>query len=221
MGKNISESVPVKRVSHFYFFIKRLFDVVSATLLFLLILPLFLLLGFLVIATSKGKMFFKDRRVGKGGKDILVLKFRTMYSDSETNPEKYLTPAQLLQWKTERKVKDDPRITPLGRFLRKSSLDELPQLINIIGGSMSVVGPRAVTRVEIEKNYTKEQQQLLLSAIPGLTGYWQVYGRGDANYETGERARMELYYFSKRSLAFDFFLIFATIPAVLKHRGAQ
>lgn len=204
-----------------YFSLKRIFDFVSSFLLFVIISPLMLLLALLVLFSSRGPILFKDPRLGKNGKNIKVLKFRTMYIDSESNPQKYFSKEQMEEWKTERKVKNDPRITRLGKFLRKTSLDELPQLFNIIGGSMSVVGPRAITQRELTSFYTEEQQKVFLSAKPGLTGYWQAYGRSTVTYESGERTKMELAYFEKRSLLFDLKIIFATIPAVLSHKGAQ
>lgn len=205
--------------SWFYFFAKRVFDFFSSFLLFIVLLPLFLLLSLLVLVTNPGPILFKDHRIGKNGKPISVLKFRSMYADAETRPERYLSSEQMKQWREERKVTNDPRITPFGRFLRKSSLDELPQLINIMVGTMSVVGPRPITQKELVDNYSNEEQSILLSARPGLLGYWQVYARNDAKYETGERQKMELEYFQKRSLFFDLKLVFLAIPMMMKHKG--
>jgi lipopolysaccharide/colanic/teichoic acid biosynthesis glycosyltransferase len=205
--------------SNFYFLIKRLFDFCSSFLLLLVLLPLFLLLSLLVLVTNPGPIFFKDHRVGKNGKPIKVLKFRSMYVDAETNPGKYLSDEQLLQWKTERKIDHDPRITPIGKIIRKTSLDELPQLINIIFGSMSVIGPRPITPSELAKNYSSEQQKILLSVRPGLLGYWQVFARNDAVYETGERQQMELYYFSHLGFALDMSILFRALPSMLKHKA--
>jgi lipopolysaccharide/colanic/teichoic acid biosynthesis glycosyltransferase len=204
-----------------YFVGKRIFDLISALLLLILISPLMLMLALLVVLTSRGPALFKDPRIGKNGKTIKVLKFRTMYSDAETHPERYLSASQMQEWKIERKVKSDPRIVPFGRFLRKTSLDELPQLFNIIVGNMSVVGPRAVTQKELDDYYSRDEKNLLLSIKPGLTGYWQAYGRSNVTYETGERVKMEMKYFEKRGWLFDLKIIFATIPAVLSHKGAQ
>jgi lipopolysaccharide/colanic/teichoic acid biosynthesis glycosyltransferase len=203
----------------FYLFWKRVFDVCSSFLLFILILPLFLLISLLVFITNPGPIFFKDRRIGKNAKTISVLKFRSMYTDAEANPQRYLSPEQMRQWRDERKVTNDPRITPFGRFLRKSSLDELPQLINIFFGTMSVVGPRPITEDELSRNYSPEERKVLLSAKPGLLGYWQVYARNDAKYETGERQKMELFYFQKRGIFFDLKIIFMAIPSMFKHKG--
>ena len=143
-----------------------------------------------------------------------------MYYDAESNIDKYLTPEQKETWLRERKLDNDPRITKLGRILRKTSLDELPQLFNILFGSMSVVGPRPISTKELD-NFTDEELEILFTAKPGLTGYWQVYGRSDVDFESGERQRLELEYFSKRSFWFDIGLIFKTIPSVLSSKGAK
>lgn len=209
----------VRKVGWFYYGGKRVFDFLSALLLFICIIPLFLVLGFGVLISSKGPIFYKDIRVGKNGKTIKLLKFRSMYPDAQKHPEKYFNATQMEEWKTERKVENDPRITPFGNFIRKTSLDELPQLLNIMGGSLSVVGPRAITKAELDTYYSDEQKTILLSAKPGLTGYWQVHGRNDARYETGERTILEMTYFEKRRLLYDLGLIFATIPALFKHQG--
>lgn len=218
---NENPTLPIKKVSWFYRLVKRSFDCVSALLAFLVLLPLLLVLSILVLCASRGPIIYKDKRVGKGGKAINVLKFRTMYVDAEEHPERYFNDAQMTQWKEERKVDNDPRIYPLGRFLRRSSLDELPQLANIIGGQMAVVGNRAITQEEADAHYTKEEQAILNSARPGLTGYWQVHGRNKITYESGERQKMNLHYFAIRSLWQDFKIIFETIPAIFRKDEAQ
>lgn len=131
--------------------------------------------------------------------------------------EKYLTTEQIEEYRINIKLKNDPRITKVGRFLRKTSLDEIPQLINILKGEMSFVGPRPVTTEEL-KNFGNEGK-LLLSATPGVTGYWQIHGRGDSTYKTGERQRLELYYIQHRSLWLDAKILIGTIPVVLSTRG--
>jgi lipopolysaccharide/colanic/teichoic acid biosynthesis glycosyltransferase len=216
-----SEVLPIKKEGKNYFFWKRAFDGASAIALFILISPLFLFLVIGAKISSKGPAIYKDERVGKNGQVFNMLKFRSMFVDANDHPERYFSPEQMIQWKKERKVDNDPRITKFGRFLRKTSLDEFPQLINIISGKMSVVGPRAITRTEIDSFYTKEQADLLLSCKPGLTGYWQVYGRSNVTYESGERTKMDMIYFQKRSLSFDSKMILLTIPAVLCKRGAK
>jgi lipopolysaccharide/colanic/teichoic acid biosynthesis glycosyltransferase len=125
------------------------------------------------------------------------------------------------KWIEERKLDNDPRITKVGKFLRKTSLDELPQLLNIFAGSISIVGPRPIKNYELLSAYTPYQIEKLLSVKPGLTGYWQVYGRSNVTYETGERQKEELAYLPKRGAWMDLKIIFLTIPAVLKKRGAK
>lgn len=144
-----------------------------------------------------------------------------MVYDAETNIEKYLTPEQIQIWNRERKLDNDPRITKFGKFLRKTSLDELPQLFNILFGSMSIVGYRPMTEKEVNSHFTLKEREVLKKARPGLTGYWQVYGRSDVSFISGKRQQLEIEYFSKRSLWFDFKLIILTIPAVLNENGAK
>lgn len=203
-----------------YYFNKRIFDILSSFCVIVIFSWFILILFIIQIFATKGHPIFADKRVGYKGKDIKVYKFRTMYFDAESNINKYLTPEQLEIWKRERKLDDDPRITKFGRFLRKTSLDELPQLFNILFGSMSVIGPRPITRKE-EGNFYPSELNVLHKAKPGLTGYWQVMARSNADFDSGERQRLELEYFKKRSFWYDFSLIFRTIPAVLCHKGAK
>ena len=204
-----------------YCFIKRAFDLVASGLAIILLSPIFLALSLAVKLTSFGPILFKDKRIGLNGKEIKVLKFRTMYADAESNIRKYLTPEQLSAWVRERKLDNDPRITKVGKFLRKTSLDELPQLFNIFAGTLSLVGPRPITKIELEENYSEYQQCKLIQVKPGLTGYWQVYGRSDVDYASGERQKEELAYLPKRSIFFDLKLMAMTVPAVLAHKGAK
>ncbi|HAS56881.1 MAG TPA: sugar transferase, partial [Firmicutes bacterium] len=164
-----------RKVGFFYFAFKYIFDFLFSFSFILILSPLFLILILTVKLSSKGPAFFLDKRVGKGGKIINVIKFRSMYIDAETKPEKYLNEEQMKIWKTERKLEDDPRITKVGKFLRKTSLDELPQLFNIIAGQMSLVGPRPISKWEFDTYFNEEEKKVLLTARPGLTGYWQVY----------------------------------------------
>lgn len=204
-----------------YEILKRIFDFISSLCAFVVLIIPLLIVGIAIRITSKGSSIFRDHRVGKNGKDIYVYKFRTMYIDAEEHAREYLNDDQYNEWLTERKVTNDPRITPIGRFLRKTSIDELPQLFNIIKGDLSVVGPRPLTKYEIEENFTSLQQKMLLSCKPGLTGNWAAYGRSNVTYESGERQRMEIEYVEKRGLMFDLKLIFATVIAVFKRDGAQ
>lgn len=204
-----------------YFFLKRTMDICASFLgIVILALPL-LIVGLIVKLTSKGPILFKDKRVGKDNKEITVYKFRSMYIDAEENIDKYLTKEEKERWLVERKLDNDPRITPIGKFIRKTSIDELPQLFNIFKGDLSIVGPRPITRLELEQNYTENETNILLSARPGLTGYWQVCGRSNVSYESRERQRLEIEYFTKRGFWFDIGIIFKTIPAVLGSKGAH
>lgn len=205
-----------------YFAIKRLFDIFSSILLLLIISPLLLIIIICqIISLRSFKVFFLDKRVGLNNKEFNLIKFRSMFVDSETNISKYLSSNQIDDWNKERKVTDDPRVTRFGSFLRKTSLDELPQLFNIIGGQMSVVGPRPITKTEVESNFTLEEQKVLLSTRPGLIGTWGVNGRNEISYSDGRRQKIELEYFNKRGLFQDLKLIFKAIPAVISGRGAR
>ena len=209
------------RGNKFYHFMKRLEDICASFLAIVVLCVPMLIIGIIVKLTSKGPVLFKDNRVGMNGKKIKVLKYRSMYIDAEENIEKYLTEEQKVQWMKERKIDKDPRITPIGRFLRKTSLDELPQLFNILKGDISLVGPRPVTQRELEDNYTEPQRKALLSIRPGLTGYWQVVARSDSSYENGDRQKLELEYLTIRGFWYDIGLLFRTIPVVLKRKGAK
>lgn len=211
----------MKRTSWFYIFIKRLFDFVSSLVVSVLILPWLLILLIINIIATKGAPIYFDERVGKNGRRIKIPKYRSMYKDANEHPEKYLNEDQLKQWKEERKVDNDTRITPFGRFLRKSSSDELLQLFCIIVGSMSVVGPRPITQKELDENFSEGEQKLLLSTRPGLVSNWGVNGRNLKTYNTGERQKLELDYFTKRSVLFDLKLMLKAVVAVLTRKGAQ
>jgi len=226
--ENVSSSVATKGKEQIkvrggigYNIAKRVFDIVSSFFVICLISPILLIVFIIQIFATKGHPIFPDKRIGKNGKMIKVYKFRSMYYDAESNIDKYMTPEQKAEWLCERKLDNDPRITKFGKILRKTSIDELPQLFNILFGSMSVVGYRPMSVRENEEHFTDEERKVLGMAKPGLTGYWQVYGRSDVTFESGERQKLELEYFSKRSFWFDLKLIFLTIPAVLKSRGAK
>ena len=222
MGKFIEhDTIKATKKSFWYFFWKRAFDLFFSFLFLLLFSWFLIIIGLLVFFTNPGHIIFFDKRIGKKGKVISVWKFRSMYADSETRPEKYLNEEQLEQWKRERKVLNDPRITPFGRFLRKTSIDELPQFINIFIGNMSFVGPRPITAAEIEENFTEQQKEVLFQAKPGLTGLWQVSGRSDVTWESGDRQKLELQYLQTRSLGKDLAILFKTVPAVLNKKGAH
>jgi len=210
----------IKGNNWWYRFTKRCFDFTSSFIVILLISWLLLIIWLVNFIATKGHPIYKDKRVGYKGKEIDVYKFRTMYFDANDNPDKYFTLEQKEIWLRERKVDNDPRITGFGKILRKTSIDELPQLFNILFGSMSVIGWRPVAIKELE-NYYPNELTILFMGKPGLTGYWQVCGRSNAEYDTGERQRLELEYYTKRGFWYDLGLVFRTIPAVIRGRGAE
>jgi lipopolysaccharide/colanic/teichoic acid biosynthesis glycosyltransferase len=222
MAKYIEKNgMKIKKVGLGYGFFKRAFDLFASFLALLLIGWFLLIIGIIVAISLKGNPIYADKRIGRNGKIVNVLKFRSMYKDANEHPERYLNEQQMEQFQKERKVDNDPRIAPIGKFTRKTSIDELPQLLNIFIGNMSLVGPRPITEVELTTHFSKEQQEILLSAKPGLTGHWQVSGRSDLDFQSGERQRLELQYFEIRGLGTDLKILFKTIPAVLKHKGAK
>lgn len=166
---------------------------------------------------SFGSPLLRLPRVGRNGKLFGMYKLRTMYEDAEDRIEGYLSPEQLQEWEAEHKVEDDPRITRVGRLLRKTSLDEFPQFLNVILGDMSIVGPRPVTEEELERY--GDDVDTVLSARPGVTGYWQAYARNDATWESGERQQMELHYVLHISPRFDMRIILKTFGAIFNLTG--
>lgn len=201
-----------------YLIIKRLIDIVLSGIGIVILSPVLLLLAVLVIANDGGSPIYKHTRIGYKGKKIHILKFRSMRRDAG-DLKKLLTPEQLEQYEREFKIDDDPRITSVGEFLRKTSLDELPQMINIFIGDLSIIGPRPIVEKETEV-YGRDIAKFV-SVKPGLTGYWQAYARNNATYESGERQAMEMYYVDNRSLWLDIKIFFKTIVSVLKREGAQ
>ncbi len=204
-----------------YAFLKRAFDICASSIAIIVFSLLMLVVAIVVRLTTKGPALYVDKRVGKGGREIGVLKFRTMFNDANENIESYLSKDQLDEYHAEHKIDKDPRITKVGKFLRHSSIDELPQLFNIFVGNMSVIGPRAITQEELDENYTPNQINALLSVKPGLSGNWGAYGRGIATYYNGKRQALELEYLSKRSFWYDIKLIFVTVLGVFKGKGAK
>lgn len=221
-----------KQVSGSYLVVKRCFDFLSSLIVSVVLLIPLAVLALLVVVKDFGNPFYIQKRVGQNGKELRMMKLRSMKRGAD-HLETMLTPEQLAEYHREYKLTDDPRLIGyrkpgdsekcFGGLIRKASLDELPQIIwNIcIKGDMSVVGPRPILKDELEENYTLEQQKMLLSVKPGLTGYWQAYARNNATYETGERQKMELYYVQNQSLWLDIKILFATVGAVLKERGAK
>lgn len=199
-----------------YKFIKRLFDIILSLVLIIILSPLFIIISLVNMITLKASPFYVHKRIGKNGKAIGILKFRSMVKNADELIASF-TPEQKKEWKENFKLKDDPRITKFGRVLRVSSLDELPQLFNILVGDMSFVGPRPVVEKELEW-YGKDRNKFL-SVMPGLTGWWASHGRNRVKYP--ERCSLELYYVDNASLWLDVKIIFKTFSSVFKHEGAM
>jgi len=190
---------------------------VVAALLVLFLLPLLIALAGAVFLQDGGPVIFVQRRIGRNGRPFPCFKLRSMAVDAETRLQSLLAndPAARADWERDHKLKSDPRVTALGRFLRTSSLDELPQLFNIMRGEMSLVGPRPIVQAELSR-YGRHSTTYC-SVRPGITGLWQVSGRNDVSYR--KRVAMDVLYARSKSLPLDLKIIALTIPAVLLKRG--
>ena len=203
----------MKKTGSIFRIVKRSTDIAGAVVLLVAAAPVCAAAALMVKAETPGPVFFIHKRTGKNGRDISVYKFRSMHAGSE-ELESSLNDDQLEAYYREYTLKDDPRVTKTGRLLRRTYLDELPQLYNILHGEMSLVGPRPITRQELEF-YTEDERRRLLSVKPGLTGYWQVFGKMRATYQNGERKRMELFYSDHASAIFDLIILLLTPASAL------
>ena len=215
--KNKEIHINEQKLNHQYGYrtVKRLFDVVASTIAVVLLSPFFLIIAICIkVNDPKGPVFYSQIRVGKDGKQFKMFKFRSMVTNADE---------LLAQLKAQNeingamfKMKDDPRITKVGRVLRKYSLDELPQLINVIGGSMSIVGPRPPLVSEVEQYTTYDKQRLMVK--PGATGMWQVGGRSDVDF--AEMVELDLTYIQERSIWLDLKIMFETVKVMIVPNGA-
>ncbi|MDR3130640.1 MAG: undecaprenyl-phosphate galactose phosphotransferase WbaP [Treponema sp.] len=197
--------------------IKRFVDLSIVLIGGIIILPMLLFIALLIKITTPGPVFYKHNRLGLNGKPIKVYKFRSMVMDSEEQLEKLLgDPNIQKEWESSHKLKDDPRVTLVGRFLRRTSFDEFPQIINVLKGEMSLVGPRPVTEEEVKK-YGADFSRIF-SVKPGMTGLWQVSGRSDIDYR--DRVVYDTYYLQSWSLWLDLWVLYKTSGVVLKGKGA-
>jgi lipopolysaccharide/colanic/teichoic acid biosynthesis glycosyltransferase len=198
--------------------VERIRDIACALALILLLLPVLLILTILVAVRDPGPPIFAHTRVGKDGRRFKCYKLRSMYCDAEDRLADLLAtnPVMRREWETSYKITNDPRVTPLGNFLRRSSLDELPQLFNVLLGSMTLVGPRPIVFDEL-KRYGRHAP-CYLQVKPGLTGLWQVTGRCEVSYQ--RRVATDRLYARRKSLMLDFRILLATVPAVLARKGA-
>ncbi len=204
----------------FNVFVKRSFDICICIILLPVILPLMALISILIRLDSLGGAIFTQERIGRDGKKIKIYKFRTMYLNSDKILNRYLeeNPQAKIEWERYFKLKNfDPRVTKFGKFLRKTSLDELPQILNVIKGDMSIVGPRPVTEEEIETHY-KDLSDFYYEVRPGITGLWQVSGRNDTDYK--RRVFLDTAYAINWSLWIDLVILIKTVKVVLKREGA-
>lgn len=205
----------IKNKSKIYFIAKRLFDIIFSFTLLVVLFPFFVIISIISLIAQGYPIFYNAERIGKNGKPFKMFKFRTMIrgadkllddlkDKNETNGPTF-------------KIENDPRMTKFGKILRKTSIDELPQLLNILIGDMTFVGPRPPLRSEVEQY--DEFAKLRLTAKPGLTCIWQCSGRNEIEFD--EWMKMDVEYLQKRSLLFDFWLILKTIPAVITQKGAK
>lgn len=196
---------------------KRLFDTLVTILLLMVLSPVFVFL-YVYLKREGGSAFFRQERIGRQGQVFECLKFRTMVPGAEERLQTLLSqdPALKAEWERDHKIKNDPRVTPLGAFLRRTSLDEIPQLLNVLKGEMSLVGPRPIVKAELEK-YGDDVEYFLM-VRPGMTGLWQVSGRSDMSYD--KRVYLDTWYVKNWSLWYDLVILFKTVHVVIQRSGA-
>ena len=218
---NLEKEATKKKNKVIYKFMKRTIDIIGSLIGIILLIPItaIIYIARKILKEDDGPLFYEHLRYGKNGKMFRIYKFRTMCVNADKKLEEYLKENEEARKEFEeyQKLKDDPRITKLGNFLRKTSLDELPQMLNILKGELSFIGPRPVVEKEIERYGEKKDK--FLSVTPGLTGYWQANGRSNTTYE--ERMKMELYYVDNCSLWLDIKIFFKTFIVVFKKEGAM
>lgn len=209
-----SHATIVHEPSWFYFFSKRLLDVVLATFGLIIVLPVFFIIAICIKLDDRGDVLYFREVIGQHGKRFFALKFRTMQPDADTYLEQH--PKLKQQYLKNMKLMDDPRITRIGQLLRRTSLDELPQLVNVLLGQMSFVGPRIIHPSELPR-YGKFAQKRL-SVLPGITGLWQISGRQHISYD--ERVLLDMCYIETRSCPGDLKILFKTLRVLVIHTGA-
>ncbi len=194
---------------------KRLIDIIASIALLIMLMPLFAIIMLLIYLSSPGPVFYKQTRVGCWGKLFTMWKFRSMYCDADARLKEVMAQNEMTGGVIF-KMKNDPRIIPIGRFIRKASIDELPQLWNVLKGDMSLVGPRPALPSEVNQYSLQDRQRL--EVIPGITCIWQVSGRSDIPFP--QQVQLDVQYIQSQSLLLDLKLLLKTIPAVLLSRGA-
>lgn len=200
-------------------FAKRFFDIAFSCLAITFLSPIYVIIACAIKATSKGNVFYSQERIGRGGQPFRCLKFRTMFPNAEDRLNQLLQENSSLrqEWNETQKLKNDPRVTPIGMILRKTSLDELPQFWNVLRGDLSVVGPRPILAEEIARHYGVKAEKIL-SIRPGVTGLWQVSGRNNTSYSA--RVMLDETYVDKRNLLLDLKVIAKTVPCMINSKGA-
>ena len=206
-------------LSTFGFVLKRVFDLMSVVVILALFGLMMVIIAAMVRMSGGKKVIYGHTRVGRHGRPFQCLKFRSMVSNSDEVLRNLLEtdPDARAQWERDFKLKNDPRITKIGRFIRKTSLDELPQLWNVIKGEMSIVGPRPVVQAEFEQYYGGAKEHYL-AVPPGLTGLWQVSGRNDLDY--AERVELDKAYVERSNVFYDFVIVMRTVKVMIVRRGA-
>lgn len=210
----------LKKIDRFFYFsIKRLFDIVFSLLGIMFLLPISLIVKISYVLSGDYKtIFYKQKRIGKNGKIIYIFKYRTMIPDADKVLKELLKkPKYKKEWKSHHKLSNDPRITKMGRILRKSSLDEFPQFINVLKWDLSIIGPRPLVEGELDEH--NGNHEIYESVRPGITGWWAANGRSAIDYE--KRLELEYYYCKNCSLWLDIKCFFKTIEVVLFKRGAK
>lgn len=200
-----------------YRYIKRLLDILTALIGLVIIIPISMIIKMVFLCMGDRKsIFFTHERIGKDGKPFVMYKYRSMVHNAQELLEELLKKEQYRkEWAENQKIEDDPRITKMGMFLRKTSIDELPQLLNVLKGDMSIVGPRPLVEGELEEH---GGSKIYWEVKPGITGWWGTHGRSDVDYD--ERLELEYYYIRNLSFKLDLICVLKTITAVIKHKGA-
>lgn len=200
-------------------FLKRVFDIVLSCCALALFMPVFFAVAVIIKIDSRGPVFFRHQRCGKNLSEFAMIKFRTMHVDSEETLKRYLekNPESLRELEERNKIEEDPRVTRIGKLLRRTSIDELPQLLNVLAGTMSIVGPRPDSREAVEKFY-QEYKEIYENIRPGITGLWQVSGRSDVDYK--RRVKLDYLYMLNWSLWLDSVILLSTFRAILSGKGA-
>lgn len=200
-----------------YIYIKRILDIITALIGLIIIIPISMIIKIVFLCMGDRKsIFFTHKRIGKDGKPFVMYKYRSMVHNAEELLDELLKKEKYRkEWAENQKIEDDPRVTTMGMFLRKTSIDELPQLLNVLKGDMSIVGPRPLVEGELEEH---GGSKIYWKVKPGITGWWGTHGRSDVDYD--ERLKLEYYYIQNLSFKLDLICVLKTITAVVRHKGA-